>query len=89
MWRRGLFISVCHGHAGAALLHFTCRGYQGVVQSLRWQGQLYLLLGQVGAGLLPCCFADGFGFLSGHKLFLTYIPSFLKAMNLLLVQPHL
>lgn len=33
-----------HGHAGTAFLYFTCHVYQGMVQSLRWQGQLYCLV---------------------------------------------
>lgn len=44
---------------------------------------------RLGQGCPSLCFAGGFGFLSGHKLFLTHIPSFLKAVKLLLVQPQL
>lgn len=54
-WRRGLFM-LCHGHAGPVLLCFTCRVYQGMLQSLRWQGQLYCLVSQGRAApLLLLC----------------------------------
>lgn len=48
--------SICHGHAGTVLLRFTCCIYQGTVQSLRWQGQLYCLVSQGRAApLLLLC----------------------------------
>lgn len=59
--------SVCHRHGGRILPPFTCI-YQGMVQSLRWQGQLYCLVSRGGAAPLLQCFADGFGFFSGHIL---------------------
>lgn len=69
-----------------ASFHMSCLSGTGTVSEV---ARAALLLGQVGAGLpLSCCFADGFRFFSGHKLFLTYIP-FWKAKKLLLVQPHL
>lgn len=41
--------STCHRCAGTALLRFTCCVCRGMVQSLRWQGQLYCLI-RLGQG---------------------------------------
>lgn len=73
------------------LFHMSCLSGNGTVSEV---ARAALLLGQFGAGLPLSCFADGFGVFSGHvhcgrEVFLTYSPSFLKTMNLLLVQPRL
>lgn len=85
--------SVCHGHAGPVLLGFT----RCVIKEWcsLWGGEGNFVAWSVRVGLpLSCCFADGFGFFFGHvlcgrELFLAYILSLLKTMNLLLVHPHL